>query len=142
MFQDVIEDGPADLGGIKPGQLLLARDGVPISPTTSPLFGLDRQWSTQKLCLSVSERIKYQLSGLSSLRPMSYLCPDRWPIGYSLTKRHIQKGTKPENLPKISDLPASKLRQVAMFLRFRFIHKDRSLALATEGLGHVHSTVE
>jgi carboxyl-terminal processing protease len=73
--------------------------------------------------------------GLGSLRLMSYLCSDRRPIGYSLTKRHIQKGTRPESLPKISNLPASKLQQIAMFLRFRFINKDRSLALETEGLG-------
>lgn len=66
---------------------------------------------------------------------MSYLCPDRRPIGFSLTKRHLQKGTKPEQLPRIGKLPESKLRQLAMFVRFRFIHKDRSVVLETEGLG-------
>ena len=69
--------------------------------------------------------------GLGSLRLMSYLCPDRRPIGYTLTKLHIRKRTKREDLPKISDLPESKFRQLAMFLRFRFIHKDRSLVLDT-----------
>ena len=73
--------------------------------------------------------------GLGSLRLMSYLCPDRRPVGYTLTKLHIQKRTKREDLPKIRNLPESKLRQLAMFLRFRFIHKDRSLVLETEGLG-------
>jgi carboxyl-terminal processing protease len=207
MFQDVIEDGPADLGGIKPGQLLLARDGVPISPTTSPLFGLGRTYSLtisgrsgeESAAVSVTipskpakdrppmvepkalsfrfganqipilkisafpgavgltlvqelDRIMERLTaekrdrliidlrgniggGLGSLRLMSYLCSDRRPIGYSLTKRHIQKGTRPESLPKINNLPASKLQQITMFLRFRFINKDRSLALETEGLG-------
>jgi CHAT domain-containing protein len=40
VFQDVIEDGPADLAGIKPGQLLLATDGVPIFAADCPLFRL------------------------------------------------------------------------------------------------------
>ncbi len=73
--------------------------------------------------------------GLGSLRLMSYLCPDQRPIGYSLTRRHISKGTKPKDLPIIDRLPESKLRQIAMFLRFKVIHKDRSLVLKTEGLG-------
>ena len=45
VFQDVIEDGPAHLAGIKPGQLLLARDGVPILAPDSPLFGLGQTYS-------------------------------------------------------------------------------------------------
>jgi carboxyl-terminal processing protease len=73
--------------------------------------------------------------GLASLRLMSYLCPDRRPIGYSVTKHHLQKRTKPDDLPRIGRLPESKLNQIAMFLRFRFIHKDRSIVLETEGLG-------
>src|ERR1700761_5608393 len=40
VFQDVIEDGPADLAGIKPGQILLARDGVSIFAGDPTLFSL------------------------------------------------------------------------------------------------------
>ncbi|MFZ0589965.1 MAG: S41 family peptidase [Bryobacteraceae bacterium] len=207
MFQDVIEDGPADLAGIKPGQLLLARDGAPLFASNSPLFGFggtysltvgklegieaktvsvtvpnkpakDRPPMIEPKALSFRfegdhipvikvstfpgavglrfvkelDRIIDRLTaenrdglvidlrgniggGLASLRLMSHLCQDRRPIGYSLTKRHILKGTKPEQLPRIHQLPESKLRQLAMFLRFRFVHKDRSIVLETEGLG-------
>ena len=71
---------------------------------------------------------------------MSYLCPDRRPVGYTLTKLHIKKHTRREDLPKINKLPESKLKQIAMFLRFRFIHKDRSLVLETKDFRHVLST--
>lgn len=207
VFQDVIEDGPADVAGVKPGQVLLARDGMPILADDSPLFGLGRTYSLTVGDLNGAEPITLAVNipdkpakdrppmiepkalslrferdnvpvikvsafpgavglsflreldgiitrltaenrnrlvidlrgniggGLGSLRLMSYLCPDRRLIGYSLTKRHIQKGTKPEDLPKVDDLPESKFRQLAMFLHFRFIHKDRSVVLATEGLG-------
>ncbi len=207
VFQDVIEDGPADLGGVKLGQCLLARDGMSIFASDSPLFGLGRTYlltvgdlnGIEPTTLSVNipdkpakdrppmvepralsfrfegdqvpvikvnafpgaiglpflkeldgiierltaenrNRIVIDLrgnigGGLGSLRLMSYLCPDRRPIGYSLTKRHIQKGTRPADLPKVNDLPESKFRQFAMFLRFRLIHKDRSVVLETEGLG-------
>ncbi len=207
VFQDVIEDGPADLAGVKPGQLLLSRDGMSIFAGDSPLFGLGRTYlltvgdlnGTEPTTLSVNihekpakdrppmvepralsfrfegdkipvikvnafpgavglpflkeldgiiERLTAENrnrliidlrgnigGGLGSLRLMSYLCPDRRPIGYSLTKRHIRKGTRPADLPKVNDLPESKFRQLAMFLRFRLIHKDRSVVLETEGLG-------
>jgi C-terminal processing protease CtpA/Prc len=207
VFQDVIEDGPADLAGIKPGQLLLAKDGVSIFAADCPLFGFGETYSlslgnlngTETKTISVTvpnkpakdrppmiepralsfrfegdhvpvikvstfpgavglpfvkelDRIIGRLTvenrdrliidlrgniggGLASLRLMSYLCPDRRPVGYSLTKHHIQKGTKPKGLPRIGQLPESRVRQLAMFLRFRFIHKDRSVVLETEGLG-------
>ncbi|HEY1949312.1 MAG TPA: S41 family peptidase [Bryobacteraceae bacterium] len=208
IFQDVIEDGPAHLGGIRPGQLLLARDGVPIFAGAPPLFSLggtylltieDRLNGHRPTTVSVNipdkpskdrppmvepkalsfryegaqvpvikvsafpgaiglsfvkeldgiidrltaerrDRLVIDLrgnigGGLGSLRLMSHLCPDRRPVGYSLTKHHVQKGTKPKSLPKIHALPTSKLKQLAMFLRFKFIHKDRSLVLETEGLG-------
>ncbi len=208
MFQDVIEDGPADLAGIKPGQLLLARDGTPIFAGDSPLFGFGGRYSLtvggtngcEPTTVSVNvptkpakdrppmiepkaltfrmeagklpvvkvstfpgavglsfvkelDRIMTQLTaekrdrliidlrgniggGLGSLRLMSYLYPDRRPIGYSMTKRHIKLGTKREELPKIGRIPESKVSQIAMFLRFGIIHKDRSLVLETEGLGN------
>ena len=207
VFQDVIEDGPADLAGIKPGDLLLEREGSTVLPGDPTLFGLGRTYSITvgdsngakprtvavtipakpakdrppmvepkalsfrlvddqipvirvssfpgaiglsfvKELDSIIERLTTEKrgnliidlrgnigGGLGSLRLMSYLCPDRRPVGYSMTKRHIEIGTKREQLPRISAIPESKLRQVGMFLKFRFIHKDRSLVLETEGLG-------
>jgi C-terminal processing protease CtpA/Prc len=60
VFQDVIEDGPAHLAAIKPGQLLLARDGVPILANYSPLFGLGRTYSLSIGDLSVPKRRRYR----------------------------------------------------------------------------------
>ncbi len=208
MFQDVIEDGPADLAGIKPGQLLLARDGTQVFAGDSPLFGFGGTYSLtvggmngcDQTTVSVEvpvkpakdrppmiepkaltfrmeagetpvikvstfpgavgvsfvkelDRIMNRLTtekrdrliidlrgniggGLGSLRLMSYLCPDRRPIGYSMTKRHIKQRTKREDLPRIGRIPVSKLSQIAMFVRFGIMHKDRSLVLETEGLGN------
>ncbi len=206
VFQDVIEDGPADLAGIKPGQLLLEREGKAILPGDSILFALGRTYSLTFGALNIAETttvavtipakpakdrppmvepkaLSFRLvdevpvikvsafpgavglsfvkeldiimerltaekrdrliidlrgnigGGLGSLRLMSYLCPDRRPVGYSMTKRHIEIGTKREQLPKINVIPETKLRQIGMFIKFRFIHKDRSLVLETEGLG-------
>jgi carboxyl-terminal processing protease len=73
--------------------------------------------------------------GLASLRLMSYLCPDSKLIGYSLTRKGIKRGLSAAQLPKIRQLPISNVSQLAMFLHFRFIHKDRSVRLETEGLG-------
>ena len=40
MFLDVFESGPAEAAGIRPGQLLLAVDGAPVSPPSLPSFGV------------------------------------------------------------------------------------------------------
>lgn len=73
--------------------------------------------------------------GLGSLRLMSYLCPGKLPIGYSLTRRRFQSGFSRDKLPRIEKIPASKLEQIGMALRFKVFQRDRSLALFTEGLG-------
>lgn len=207
IFQDVIEDGPADLAGIRPGDVLIAKDGANISCSDLPMFGFGGTYSLALKTLAGDEArtvsvnvpnkpakdrppmiepkaLSYKIAsdqvpvikistfpgavglpfvreldgviarltaenrdrliidlrgniggGLASLRLMSYLCPERRPIGYSLTKRHLQEGTKPEQLPRIGKLPESKFEQLAMFVRFRFIHQDRSVVLETEGLG-------
>jgi len=73
--------------------------------------------------------------GLGSLRLMSYLCADKVEIGHSLTRRRLKKGYEKEKLTRIGKIPASKLDLIMMALRFRFIQKDRSMVLVTEGLG-------
>jgi C-terminal processing protease CtpA/Prc len=106
--------------------------GVPFVKELDSIIGRLTAEDRDRLIIDLRGNIG---GGLASLRLMSYLCPDRRPIGYSLTKHHIQKRTKPEDLPRIGQLPISKMRQLAMFLRFRFIHKDRSVVLETEDLG-------
>jgi C-terminal processing protease CtpA/Prc len=207
VFQDVLEDGPADLAGIKAGDVLISKDGTTVSTSDPPLFGFGGTYNltlgrlhsskTTELLITIPNKVakdrppmiepkalsfaieRDQLpvikvntfpgavglpfvreldniidrltaqnrdrliidlrgnigGGLASLRLMSYLCSDRRPIGYSLTKQHIQKRTPPEALPRIGRLPQSKAKQLTMFVRFRFINKDRSIVLETEGLG-------
>lgn len=73
--------------------------------------------------------------GLGSLRLMSYLCPGKAEIGHSLTRKRHSRGYQKENLTRIGKIPVSKLDLILMALRFRFIQKDRSMVLVTEGLG-------
>jgi carboxyl-terminal processing protease len=73
--------------------------------------------------------------GLGSLRLMSYLCADRRPIGHSLTRSRFAKGYDKHCLTRIGKIPSSKVELLRMALKFRFLHRDRSLVLVTEGLG-------
>jgi len=73
--------------------------------------------------------------GLGSLRLMSYLCPQRREIGYSLTRRRMRNGYAKEHLMRIERIPARKFELLMMAIRFGLIHRDRSIALVTEGLG-------
>ncbi|MCI0627000.1 MAG: S41 family peptidase [Acidobacteria bacterium] len=73
--------------------------------------------------------------GLGALRLMSYLTPDRIPIGHSLTKQRAEKGYRKESLTRIGKIPSSKAGLIWMGIRFRYIQKDRSMVLVTEGLG-------
>lgn len=86
------------------------------------------------------ERLIMDLRGnlggfVGSLRLMSYLTPDRIPIGYSLTKRGEDRKWRPEQLACIDSLPATRLATIRMAIRFKVIHRDRSIRLVTEGLG-------
>ena len=72
--------------------------------------------------------------GLGSLRLMSLLTPKKVPIGYSLS-RAARDAHKPQTaLPVIDHIPSNKLGLWLMALRFKAMHKDRSLRLVTEGV--------
>ena len=73
--------------------------------------------------------------GLGSLRLMSYLVPNRRPTGYSLTRKGKERWQGPEKLMRIGCIPRTKLGLWSMMLRFGLLHRDRSIALWTEGLG-------
>lgn len=74
--------------------------------------------------------------GLGSLRLMSYLCADKLPIGYSLTRRRLRAGYDRDRLPRIDRIPATKADQIRMAIRFKIFQRDRSVALFTEDLGN------
>lgn len=71
--------------------------------------------------------------GLGALRLMSYLTPDRRPIGYSLTRARAQRGYEKERLVRFSGIPSSKWQLPLLALRYAF--RDHSIALVTEGIG-------
>lgn len=73
--------------------------------------------------------------GLGSLRLMSYLCPGKLEIGYSLTRRQLRNGYRKERLARIGKIPATKWELLMMAARFKILHRDRSVVLMTEGLG-------
>lgn len=73
--------------------------------------------------------------GLSSVRLMSLLVPDRRLIGYSLTRRGRDRQKGPAELPRICRVPDSRLGLLPLALRFKFVNRDRSFRLFTEGLG-------
>ena len=73
--------------------------------------------------------------GLGSLRLMSYLCPGKSEIGYSLTRQRLRKGYRKEGLTRIGKIPATKAELLMMALRFKVFQRDRSMVLVTEGLG-------
>ena len=73
--------------------------------------------------------------GLSSVRLMSLMVPDRRLIGYSLTRLGRDRGKPVAQLPAIHRLPKSKLGLLPLAFRFKVVNRDRSFRLFTEGLG-------
>ena len=73
--------------------------------------------------------------GLGSLRAMSSLCADSRPIGFNVSRKVAEQGYRKDRLIRIDHIPTTKLGLIGMFLRFKLLHRDRSVALFTEGLG-------
>jgi hypothetical protein len=67
--------------------------------------------------------------GIGCLRLMGFLCPDKRPVGYSLSRRGAERSYRPEDLPKFDRIPSEKWELIPVLFR------DRSVALVTEGLG-------
>lgn len=71
--------------------------------------------------------------GIGALRLMSYLTPERLPVGYSLTRERAEKGYQREELSKFRGIPDQKWE--LPFLASRFVGRDMSIAVVTEGKG-------
>lgn len=70
------------------------------------------------------------------LRLMSYLTPNKIPIGYTLSRKRAESGYQKEKLPKLDKLPTSLPNPLAIAsLALRFGGRDSSVVLVTEGLG-------
>lgn len=97
---------------------------------------LDRALAELAGCTRLILDLRGNLGGfVGSLRLMSYLTPERVPIGYSLTRRGEDRKWRPEQLACIDKLPATTLDMIKMAVRFKVLHRDRSIRLVTEGLG-------
>jgi carboxyl-terminal processing protease len=122
---------------IRPGVGLLRISGFP------GIIGFDfarqltavvRKLQSEKCTRFVVDLRANHGGGLGSLRLMSLLTPKKVPIGYSLS-RAARDAHKPQSaLPVIDHIPGNKLGLWLMALKFKFLHKDRSLRLVTEGV--------
>jgi C-terminal processing protease CtpA/Prc len=72
--------------------------------------------------------------GLAFLRVMSYLTPDRLPVGYSVTRYRVDRGYTKQALRKFDWIPSSKLGLYWLAAKYMPAGDD-SVALFTEGLG-------
>jgi len=97
---------------------------------------LDRALGEIPNCTRLIVDLRGNLGGfVGSLRLMSYLTPDRVPVGYSLTRLGEDRKWRPDRLVCIDRLPATTFEMLKMALRFKVLHRDRSIRLMTEGLG-------
>lgn len=70
--------------------------------------------------------------GLGLARIVSYLCPGTLPIGHSLTPARLRTGYRKDDLPRVP-MPCNKT-ELAWTLG-RFLFRDKSVVLLTQGLG-------
>ena len=204
-FLDIFEDGPADLAGIKRGDVLVSVDGIEYAPpmmpplktgaehvltVSSPDGSAVRQlsitvpprkgnrdlppmlppkaistsmigpgtgviritWFPGSMGLDFSKSLDAAISGLKGrgcerliidlrgniggglgfARLASYLCPDKRPIGYSVTPKRQRAGYKPDTFEQVV-YPGSRLGFATTLARFAV--RDKSIFLLTQGLG-------
>jgi C-terminal processing protease CtpA/Prc len=97
---------------------------------------LDRALASIPSCTRLVVDLRGNLGGfVGSLRLMSYLTPNRLPVGYSLTRKGEDRKWQRDELVCIDKLPATKFDTIRMAVRFLVLHRDRSVRLMTEGLG-------
>lgn len=71
--------------------------------------------------------------GIGGLALMSYLTPNRLPVGYSKNRDMAEKRTDPSTFPRFSKVPRSRLAIPGLALKFM---GKTSVYLYTEGLGN------
>jgi C-terminal processing protease CtpA/Prc len=71
--------------------------------------------------------------GLAFLRVMSYLTPERVPVGYSVTRARAEKEYSKDGLTRFDRIPSRKAELILLVLKFGF--RDDSVSIVTEGLG-------
>ena len=71
--------------------------------------------------------------GLAFLRVMSYLTPERLPVGYSVTRARAETTYSKDSLAIFDHIPSQKAALIWLALKFGF--RDDSVSIVTEGLG-------
>jgi len=119
----------------------LRRIGVLKIPFFSGAFGIRfsrlLDAAVQSLKAQGCDRLIIDLRGclggsLGFARLASYLCPDRIPIGYDVTRKRLQRGYNVAEFPRV---PMPSTRLGLLFCLARFSVQDKSLVLLTQGLG-------
>jgi C-terminal processing protease CtpA/Prc len=83
--------------------------------------------------LIVDLRGNFGSVGAGNLRLMSYLTPEKIPVGYSLTRGRAESGYDRASLPRFEKIPRWKLQGLPILWKFRKL--DKSIVVVTEGLG-------
>lgn len=124
-----------------PSYRMLRNIGILKIPFFSGAFGIrfSRLLDTavQSLKAQGCDRLVIDLRGclggsLGFAHLVSYLCPNRIPIGYDVTKKRQQRGYNVAQFPRVP-MPSTKL--ALLFCLARFSVQDKSLVLLTQGLG-------
>jgi carboxyl-terminal processing protease len=75
--------------------------------------------------------------GLGVLRLMSHLSPGKIPIGYTVTRRKVERGYTKESLRRLDHLPTEKPNPLAILtMAIKFGIRDPSVMLVSEGSEH------
>ena len=74
--------------------------------------------------------------GLGVLRLMSYLTPDKLPIGFTLTRKSAEKGYDKNKLHRLDRLPTNLPNPIAIAsMALKHLGRGESVLLVSEGLG-------
>ena len=74
--------------------------------------------------------------GLGVLRLMSYLSPEKLPIGFTVTRKRTEQGYDKNDLPRLGRLPTHLPNGLAVLqMAAQFAGRDPSVVLVSEGLG-------
>jgi len=119
---------------LEPGLGLLKVTMFPGAVGIDLAHGFDRAIASFKECDRLIVDLRGNTGGgIGVLRLMSYLTPDKRPVGYSLTKKRAAGGYRREELAQFRRIPSHKAALIWLLLRYAFV--DKSIAVVTEGLG-------
>lgn len=119
---------------LEPGMGVLKATGFPGQVGIDVAREIDEAISNLRDCTQLVVDLRGNPGGgAGGLRLMSYLTPDKLPVGYSLTQRRAAKGYRREDLPRFGKIPSRKIALIPLLLRF--VWSDKSIVMITEGLG-------